>query len=409
MDYGARTLYTDQPQLEGSSSDRKPCNTTGYADPAHQPDWSPAGPPIVYRSSETDSLLSGNGCRKTSVLRWWILIICCCGLGFLAVAFVHFAKCPLYPSAMDEIRRSWEDEVVEIRRGWEDEVVEHRLLQKNWTLEEREHSFQRETWKVELEWHEKNTERRAREEEQHQGEVRKAWEKEVEQHRVALEQRQRRETEHAEKVRKAWEKEAEQHRQVFEERRRREIEQMESLHRKWQREIDEHDRLAEDRRKREEEERQKLNMFWGHVEAHQCTTYGTKEYTALLMNLPATWEHRVEACKATPLEVHGISYLPKSCEDKGPGIVMGRWEVNQNEPDCASFWLWYKDKGCTSERSGKRRIEHYLENLPHGGDWREFCATTPASFHDMHFAGAQECFQYNLGTYGHWEIDDSSC
>jgi len=161
--------------------------------------------------------------------------------------------------------------------------------------------------------------------------------------------------------------------------------------------------------KREDEEGQKLNMFWGNIEAHTCTTYATRDYTAQLMNLPTTWEHRVEACKATPLEVHGVSYLPKSCEDKGPGVVIGRWEANQHEADCRSFWLWYKDKGCTSPGSGKRRIEHYLENLPRGSDWREFCATTPAHFLGMEFPGAQECFQYNSGTYGHWEIDDSSC
>ena len=29
-----------------------------------------------------------------------------------------------------------------------------------------------------------------------------------------------------------------------------------------------------------------------------------------------------------------------------------------------------------------------------GGDWREFCATTPVRFLGMEFAGAQECFQY---------------
>ena len=40
-----------------------------------------------------------------------------------------------------------------------------------------------------------------------------------------------------------------------------------------------------------------------------------------------------------------------------------------------------------------QRIEHYLENLPRGGDWREFCATTPARFHELEFSGAQECFQ----------------
>jgi hypothetical protein len=195
-------------------------------------------------------------------------------------------------------------------------------------------------------------------------------------------------------IRKDWENQASAH---------------QILHQKWQREIDEHDRIAEEHRKHEEEERQKLNMFWGNVSAQTCTSYGTREYMALLMNLPAAWENRVEACKATPLEVHGVSHLPKSCEDKGRGIVMGRWEINLNEPDCATFWTSYKDKGCTSKKSGKRRIEHYLENLPQGGLWREFCATTPINFHGMHFTGAHQCLQRNLGTYGNWEIDDSTC
>ncbi|KIJ60252.1 hypothetical protein HYDPIDRAFT_32505 [Hydnomerulius pinastri MD-312] len=150
-------------------------------------------------------------------------------------------------------------------------------------------------------------------------------------------------------------------------------------------------------------------MFWDRVETHQCTTYATREYSAQLMNLPSNWAHRVEACKATPLVVHGVSYFPSTCEDKGPGVVIGRWEIDQNEPDSSLAQTANTLQGCTSERSGKRRIEHYLENLPKGGDWREFCATTPISFHGMHFVGAQECFQRGSGTYGHWELNDRSC
>ncbi|KIJ04906.1 hypothetical protein PAXINDRAFT_21809 [Paxillus involutus ATCC 200175] len=349
-----------------------------------QPEWTSRGHPFEryanmpngkrndqHESAETDSLLARNGGRKPSaevltahsVVAFFVILF----MGFSL--FMHFTNCPLYPWTMKNVRK-----------GWENEVGSHELLRQNWTMQEYEHTLLEESWKRQAQWHEKEKERKEREEEQHQ-----------------------------EQVRKAWEAEAERHRQALEERNRRETERMDSQRRKWQREIDEHDRLVEERRRREEEERQKLNMFWGQVESHQCTTYATREYTALLMNLPTTWEHRVEACKATALEIHGVSYLPKTCEDKGPGVVLGRWEINQNEPDCATFWNWYKDKGCTSQQSGKRRIEHYLENLPHGGDWKEFCATTPASFRGMHFIGAQECFQYNQGTYGHWEIDDSSC
>jgi len=46
------------------------------------------------------------------------------------------------------------------------------------------------------------------------------------------------------------------------------------------------------------------------------------------------------------------------------------------------------------DRSWQQRIEHYLENLPDGADWREFCATTPVRFRGLEFAGAQECFQW---------------
>ncbi|KAF8421308.1 hypothetical protein L210DRAFT_3654527 [Boletus edulis BED1] len=172
-----------------------------------------------------------------------------------------------------------------------------------------------------------------------------------------------------------------------------------ALLREWEQERIQHERELEERAKREEEERKRLDLFWGHVEAHQCKTYGTREYTAVLMNSPMNWGKRIEACKATPLEVHGIAHLPNSCEDRGHGFVMGRWELDLYEPDCNTHWGLHI----------ARRIEHYLENLPKGGDWREFCATTPVRFRDMEFAGAQECFQYNSGTYGLWEIDDINC
>ncbi|KIJ13057.1 hypothetical protein PAXINDRAFT_100877 [Paxillus involutus ATCC 200175] len=382
------------------------------------------GPEAFIAPSETDSLLARNGHRKISAN---FHLFAYSAVALLAIMFIgfsmimHFTNCPLYPWTMRDIRM-----------GWQNEVEAHWLLHKNWTMQEHEHALLEESWKDEAQWHEKEKERKEREEEQHQERVRKVWEEESERRKQALEKdierRKHEEEQHQEQVRKAWETEADKHRQELQERNRRETEQMDSQRRKWQREIDEHDRLAEERRKHEEEERQKLNMFWGHVEAHQCTTYATREYTAVLMNLPVTWEHRVEACKATALEVHGISYLPKSCEDKGPGVVLGRWEINQSQPACTTFWTSYKDKaslietgltlviayllllqGCTSQKSGKRRIEQYMDNLPNGGDWKEFCATTPADFLNMHFIGAQECYQIKLRTYGQWEIDDSNC
>jgi hypothetical protein len=60
-------------------------------------------------------------------------------------------------------------------------------------------------------------------------------------------------------------------------------------------------------------------------------------------------------------------------------------------------WVWSTGEcfrqDAVSEADDMQRIEHYLENLPQGADWREFCATTPASFRGMHFIGAEFCFQ----------------
>jgi len=221
--------------------------------------------------------------------------------------------------------------------------------------------------------------------------IRLGWEKEKSQHAVLQQEWKREREERARerenertKERKSWEHERTKERKS------------------WEREV-------EERKRREEEGRQKLHMFWGHVEAHKCTTYATREYTAQLMNLPTTWKHRLDACKATPLEVHGISYFPKTCEDKGPGVVIGRWDINQQVPECTTFWDSYNDKGCTSPGSGRKHITHKLMNLPEEGDWRVFCATTPARFDHMQFTGAHECIPSIWGVYGQWEIDDGNC
>ncbi|KIK76057.1 hypothetical protein PAXRUDRAFT_171013, partial [Paxillus rubicundulus Ve08.2h10] len=94
---------------------------------------------------------------------------------------------------------------------------------------------------------------------------------------------------------------------------------------------------------------------------------------------------------------------------QGPNGIVGTWGVNQNQPDCVTSWTDYKVKGCTSVGSGRRYIEHRLDNLQPGSNWREFSATTPIRFHNMQFSGAMEAFQTIWGVYGLWEIDDDEC
>jgi hypothetical protein len=83
----------------------------------------------------------------------------------------------------------------------------------------------------------------------------------------------------------------------------------------WEREVEEHDRDIKEREAREEEERLRLNMFWNDPESHTCTMYGTRKYTARLVNIPGNYSRRVEACMATPIQIHGIEYNAKWCED----------------------------------------------------------------------------------------------
>ncbi|KAF9235732.1 hypothetical protein BU15DRAFT_77661 [Melanogaster broomeanus] len=184
----------------------------------------------------------------------------------------------------------------------------------------------------------------------------------------------------------------------------------ERLIREWAQERDAHDREIKEREAREEAERLRLNLVWVNEESHSCITYGTREYTARLANVPSGYKRGVEACKKTPLVIHDVSYLPHTCKDNGPGGIVGSWRVNQGQPDCTPFWGDYKDKGCTAVGSGKRRIEHHLVNLPTGGDWKEFAAATPVRFNGLQFSGAEEAFKsFWGGVYGLWEIDDHEC
>jgi len=306
-------------------------------------------PPYHDSSSEADPLI---GPRKPyRRYRSPIVYVALIVLFIIAIMAVKFSTSlsndPLDPDVRDRIRKDWDIEL----RQHQKEVLERIDTQKRWRLEDNERINLREQWGTEVEKHDREVEDRLRRDEEHKS----------------------------------------------------------HMHEQWEREVEEHDREVEERRKHEEEERLRLNMFWTDLASHTCTTYATREYTARLVNVPSYYNRRVEACMATPVKIHGIEYMPKWCEDHGPNDVIGHWEVDQHEPDCASYWIRYKDFGCISPGSGQRRIEHYLEHLPSGADWKEFCATTPASFLGMHFMGSEFCFQNNGGTYGHWVFDDESC
>lgn len=269
-------------------------------------------------SEETTPLVTGKTQRATSGVGYKLnthrLLALSVSLFLIVNLFMHFVFCPLYPRTM-----------VSIRRGWENEEAQHKLLRATWESEKQDHATLKKEWEHQRESHEKDVERRIKEEEERQEQVRQEWSQECKRHASAIDEydkivarRAQEEQERQERVRENWAQEVEKHRNEWKEMERHENQRRENERQKWRREVEDHDRMKEERRKREEEERKRLNLFWGSVEAHTCSTYATKEYTAQLMNLPATWdwEHRVEACRATPLEIHGISHLPITCEHK---------------------------------------------------------------------------------------------
>jgi hypothetical protein len=198
-------------------------------------------------------------------------------------------------------------------------------------MEERQAQFERNMEETQARWRREVAQRSVE------------WEREVEEHTHEEKERQARFERHMEETQARW---------------RREVAQRSA---EWKREVGEHDRDIKERTRREEEERLRLNMFWTDTESHTCTAYGTREYTARLVNVPGDYNRRVEACMATPIQVHGVEYKTKWCEDyvglpfhlilyepltfraQGPSNVIGHWDVDQHEPDCASYWNWYKN------------------------------------------------------------------
>ncbi|KAG1800375.1 uncharacterized protein HD556DRAFT_1534237 [Suillus plorans] len=335
-------------------------------------------PPYSPSSSEADPLI---GPRKPyRRYRSPYLYVALIVLFIIAIMAFNFSTSlsndPLDPDVRERIRKDWDIEL----RQHQKEVLERIDTQKRWRVEDNERINLREQWGAEVEKHNREVEDRLKRDEEHKSHMHEQWKRETEEHKKEVEELRRRE---------------EQDRIILRE--------------KWSREVEEHEREVEERRKHEEEERLRLNMFWTDLASHTCTTYATREYTARLVNVPSYYNRRVEACMTTPVKIHGVEYMPKWCEDHGPNDVIGHWEVDQHEPDCASYWIRYKNLGCISPGSGQRRIEHYLEHLPSGADWKEFCATTPANFLGMHFMGSEFCFQNKGGTYGHWVFDDESC
>jgi len=204
------------------------------------------------------------------------------------------------------------------------------------------------------------------------------------------------------------EREAVEHERFKRGREQREAQEHEEVRKKWEREVGEHEHEERERRKREREERQKMKFFWMDIEATHCVRYGTRKYTARLANVPDGFEHRVEACEETELSINGKVKGPTRCEDRVGLGVYGIWEV-EGDAACSTWFDRFTDDGCTAPGSGLRKYSMYLEDLHKGDSWEAMCSSTPVTFNEMHFSHPDICYQRILGTYGVWNVRDTSC
>ncbi|TFK71760.1 hypothetical protein BDN72DRAFT_837148 [Pluteus cervinus] len=142
-----------------------------------------------------------------------------------------------------------------------------------------------------------------------------------------------------------------------------------------------------------------------------CSAYGTREYTARLLDIPNSQEG-TRACQMSKMEIRGIVYdKPSRCEYRGStGEVFGHWEVT-NEMGCLPSWRAFSKEGCTNEGTGshQRRVKARLQGVQKGDDWMKMCTTTPAKIDGLHFSKPSYCEKGILGVYGVWGIEDTKC
>ncbi|EGO01662.1 hypothetical protein SERLA73DRAFT_177082 [Serpula lacrymans var. lacrymans S7.3] len=319
--------------------------------------------PGAYPTRPKETAQKGNS--SSGFFVFLVIILLCFGWSYAKM--ISGSKTVLDPGKMEELRHEWSLE-----------LVKHEEEHKVWEAE-------RITWEHDRMEHEDDLRREREKLDQQRNQERKVWEA----------------------LRKAWERERLEH----EEELRKERQEKERQRQERERELEERHRREEQQR-REEEERIRLGLYWDEVQSEgHCYAYGTREYTARLMNLPATYD-RMKGCWDTPITIHDVKLdHPYRCENRGYFNGMyGHFLVKSGETACQPYWGTFDDKGCANEGSHTRLIQSRLWNIPKGDDWNQMCSTTPADFHGLHFEGPRYCEDKGIwGVYGVWEVEDLQC
>jgi hypothetical protein len=94
------------------------------------------------------------------------------------------------------------------------------------------------------------------------------------------------------------------------------------------------------------EDRVPQGAFWDVIwPAEDCRAYGTREYRAVLQNIPEDWTD-VDACMNMPIEIKGVRIRrPLRCERAADSPhIYGIWMVDWNQPDCKPWHHGITDK-----------------------------------------------------------------
>ncbi len=144
--------------------------------------------------------------------------------------------------------------------------------------------------------------------------------------------------------------------------------------------------------------------YWGAFQADQCTSLSTRQYSAVLWDIPigASWE---ATCAATPATINDYYFsAPARCVNTG----LNMWgEFDVPDPACTPVWGDLSDSGCVG--LGTRKYSAILWNIPPGFSWEDTCAQTSATVADQYFATPTRCVNTGLNIWGEWEVSDASC
>jgi len=155
-----------------------------------------------------------------------------------------------------------------------------------------------------------------------------------------------------------------------------------------------------------------FEAHWEKPVPGQCHSYGKREYSARLWDIPFTWDW-IEACEVTPVKLRGLSINKTDrCENRGFwGGVVGYWLVDVNEPLCEPSFDVKQDLGCVNQGSGIRRFEAQVLGIQQSDDWVTMCSITPTTIDGTEYSGPTYCTNkvHRDQKVAVWDHPDPTC